>query len=221
MASVHCAHSRQHKYPPPPSLAELGLAETETQGKRKAGRDLTKLKKFRFQLLQDWLVDRFSPRRVADIGGGKGLLAYLLQQQGWEATVVDPQYQGLPAKYKDLDTGARIRIALEECVPRLDRSFEASLAGAFDLLVGLHAHGCNMRIIDAAREHGCGFALMPCCVIDEPAAPPPNVHWLPWLANYAVEQGLSVQFFCLNFKGQNIGFYHSGPADAQASASTA
>ena|SRR3990167_4958713 len=30
-------------------------------------------KKFRFQLLQEWLTNRYQPARVLDVGGGKGL----------------------------------------------------------------------------------------------------------------------------------------------------
>src|SRR3954462_11360000 len=39
-----------------------------------------RMKKFRFQLFHEWLVAELAPCRVADIGGGKGLLAYLLRQ---------------------------------------------------------------------------------------------------------------------------------------------
>jgi len=45
-----------------------------------------KPKKFRFQVFADWIVAHYAPCRVADIGGGKGLLTYLLDQRalkGW------------------------------------------------------------------------------------------------------------------------------------------
>jgi hypothetical protein len=48
-------------------------------------RELPLMKKFRFQLLHRWIVDNVAPCRVADVGGGKGLLAFLLQQSGWPA----------------------------------------------------------------------------------------------------------------------------------------
>ena len=204
----HAHSDRTHKYPAPPSLAELGLKDPHAKGQRLSGKNLTKLKKFRFQLLRDWLVGQFDPRRVADIGGGKGLLAYLLQESGWQATVVDPHEQALPSKYKDLQSDQRVRIEPSERVPRLARPFTPDLAADFDLLLGLHAHGCNIGIINAARDHGCDFVLLPCCVIDEPETPPAKQHWLPWLADYAKAQGFSVAHFQLNFKGQNIGFYN-------------
>jgi hypothetical protein len=202
---THSAQHSKNKYPNPPSLAELGLEEPE-RNKRKSSKALTKPKKFRFQLLHDWLADHYDPCRIADIGGGKGLLSYMLQKSEWEATVVDPFQQSLPTKYKDINTGSRVRISQEETVPRLNRNFEPTIAQDFDVLLGLHAHGCNLSIINSAKTHDCDFVLMPCCVIDEPAVPPPNIHWLPWLADYATQQGFKIEYFKLNFKGQNLGF---------------
>jgi hypothetical protein len=177
------------------------LIELEAQ---RAG-ELRKMKKFRFQLFHRWLVERFEPCRVADVAGGKGLLTYLLQKSGWEAVVIDPVSQSLPDKYKDVVTGRRVRIAPTERVRRMDRAFEVGMARHFDVLVGMHAHGCNVQVIDAAAEFGCGFVLFPCCVIDEPFYPPLGVHWLESLVDYAVRKGHAVYPFRLNFKGQNIG----------------
>ncbi len=84
------------------------------------------------------------------------------------------------------------------------------MAKEFDLLVGMHAHGCNMKIIDAAHQYDRQLLLVPCCVIDEPEVPPPGLHWLKWIANYAIEKGFDIRFFQMNFKGQNIGFHSVG-----------
>jgi hypothetical protein len=168
---------------------------------------LPRLKRFRFQLLHQWLIHNFSPCRAADVGGGKGLLSYLLIQSGWQATVIDPVAQPLPEKYKDIVTGTRIKIDPAARVPNIAAEFGTQHAHGFDLLIGMHAHGCNVKIIEAAGQEGCGFVLFPCCVIDEPFVPPPGVHWLESLANYAVAQGHVVKPFRLNFKGQNIGLY--------------
>jgi hypothetical protein len=189
---------------PAQDLSPLAALEPPRSG------ELRKMKKFRFQLLHRWLIKHFEPCRVADIAGGKGLLTYLLQQSGWEVAVIDPVNQSLPDKYKDIATGQRVRIAPTERVQRIDREFEAKLARDFDLLVGMHAHGCNVKVIDAAAELGCGFVLFPCCVIDEPFYPPLGVHWLESLADYALRQGHTVYPFRLNFKGQNIGLCAPG-----------
>ncbi len=166
-----------------------------------------RMKKFRFQLLHRWLTHTFSPCKAADIGGGKGLLAHLLSRDGWDVTVIDPISQALPTKYKDLTTGTRVKIDPAATVPHLDAEFAPEQAAGFDLLIGLHAHGCNAAIIDAAATYGCGFVIFPCCVIGEPFYPPLGVHWLESLADYAIRQGHAIQPFRLNFKGQNIGLY--------------
>ena len=135
-------------------------------------RELPRMKKFRFQLLHQWMLAHLKPCRGADVGGGKGLLAYLLQQSGWPATVIDPMRQALPVKYKDLSTERQVRIAGTEQVPRVDRPFAPEMARGFDLLVAVHAHGCNLQLLDAAAAYGCAFLALPCCVIAEPPCVP-------------------------------------------------
>ena len=169
-----------------------------------------RMKKFRFQLLHQWLANSLAPCKAADIGGGKGLLSYLLQQSGWEMTVIDPVIQDLPDKYKDIVTESRVKIHADQKVTYIPKEFESEMAQGFDLLIGMHAHGCNVKIIDAAAEYGCGLVIFPCCVIDEPFYPPLGVHWLESLADYAVKKGLAVHTMRINFKGQNIGLYSWG-----------
>ncbi|NLG96843.1 MAG: hypothetical protein GX491_05740 [Chloroflexi bacterium] len=169
-----------------------------------------RMKKFRAQLLHRWLVNTFEPCRAADVGGGKGLLSHLLNCSGWDTTVIDPFNQPLPDKYKDITTGTRVKIHPDTAVRRIDAAFDELMAAEFDLLIGMHAHGCNAKIIDAAATYGCGFVLFPCCVIDEPFYPRLGVHWLECLASYAVYKGCAVFPFRLNFKGQNIGLCHVG-----------
>jgi hypothetical protein len=186
-----------------------GSQSLATISDQTAAHSLKQMGKFRFQLLHQWIIEHVEPCRVADIGGGKGLLSFLLQQSGWEATVIDPVNQTLPDKYKDL-AGKRIRIPLTARVPHADREFESAMAQDFDLLVGMHAHGCNVKIIEGAAQFGCGFVLLPCCVIDEPIYPRRGVYWLQCLLDYAIGKELTVQPFQLNFSGQNIGFYAKG-----------
>src|SRR5512140_152853 len=84
-------------------------------------------KQFRSQLLHAWMVAHLAPCRVADIGGGKGLLSYLLQESGWEATVIDPERQALPAKYTDLE-GRTVRVPPSATVPYRAEAFRPELA---------------------------------------------------------------------------------------------
>jgi hypothetical protein len=176
-----------------------------------------RMKKFRFQLLHAWLVNTFEPCRAGDVGGGKGLLSYLLMKDGWRAAAIDPVQQALPDKYKDIRSDARVKVPPGAAIPFIPAAFETRMAQDIDLLIGMHAHGCNARIIDAAAEYGCGFVLFPCCVIDEPFFPRLGVQWLECLAGYAIHKGLTIRPFRLNFKGQNIGICYPGKAPLRAS----
>lgn len=161
----------------------------------------------RFQLLAKWLVSNYSPRKAADVGGGKGLLAYFLNKEGWDVTVIDPVNQGLPEKYKDLNTGKRVFIPKEEKVTRIDNPFDEEMTKNFDLLIGMHAHGSNMKIINSSVKYSKDFVLFPCCVIDEPIEIKPNINWFESLENYAADLGLQIKSVKLNFVRQSSGFY--------------
>lgn len=169
--------------------------------------ELTRMKKFRFQLLHEWIITNLPKSRVADVGGGKGLLAYLLQQSAWDATVIDPVPQALPTKYKDFRLNRRVKIGPEESVPRIDQPFAPEMAEQFNLLVSMHAHGCNVQLIDVAAASGKPIILLPCCIIDEPLLPAPGQHWIACLMEYALAKNLTVTPFRLNFRGQNIGLH--------------
>ncbi|MCA9953850.1 MAG: hypothetical protein H6657_22955 [Ardenticatenaceae bacterium] len=173
---------------------------------------LPKMKKFRFQLMHEWILHRLPPGRVADVGGGKGLLAYLLQQSGWQSTVIDPVAQTLPDKYKDLTLNRRVKIGAAETVPHITQPFAPEMAEKFDLLVSMHAHGCNVQLIDVAAAEQKEVILLPCCIIQEPLLPAPGQHWISCLVEYALAKNLIVEPFRLNFRGQNIGLYiHAAP----------
>jgi len=96
--------------------------------------------------MAEFILETYKKCKIADIGGGKGLLAFLLNKKGWECVVIDPFDQILEHKYKDLDSGKRVKLTGEEItgVRRISSNFEKSMARDFDLLVGLHAQGSNI-----------------------------------------------------------------------------
>ena len=202
-----------HRYLPAPSPEDLGLVPSGEGALRRSGNALPKLKRFRFQLMHEWIRQEFPKCRVADVGGGKGLLAYLLIRDGFDATVIDPVRQSLPRKFRDL-TGRRVGIPPDADVPRIARPYSLETGRKFDLLIAMHAHGVNMSILDTVARMGTSCVLMPCCVIDEPETPPRDDAWFDWLVRHATDQGLKVDYFYLNFKGQNVGFYIRGPLSA-------
>lgn len=129
--------------------------------------------KFRFQLLVKRLIDKYPPQKSADVGGSKGLLAYLLNLEMWNCEVIDPANHSPITKYKNIETGKRILVAKNEAtkIPRRQRYF--------------------------------GFVSLPCCVIHEPIVVKPNINWFDSLVAYAQSQGFDVQSDTINFKGQN------------------
>jgi hypothetical protein len=196
-----------HRYPPPPSPAELGLPPPGAAGgRRRSGADLPKPKRFRFQLLAGWIAESFPPCTVADVGGGKGLLTWLLNEAGFRAEVVDPVDQPLPSRYRDLASGQRVRLDGDDRVPRRRTRFGPALGRRYDLLVALHAHGSNLAVLDTVAQADNSCVVLPCCVVEEPSAPPPGQNWFLWLADHARGLGLEPEFFSLNFSGQHLGF---------------
>lgn len=173
-------------------------------------KELRKMKKFRFQLLAGWLAENHAPCKAADVGGGKGLLAWLLNQKGWDVTIIDPVEATKAPQYRDPDTGKQVQMSAADLasITKIKLPFGEAMAEGFDLLIGMHAHGSNMKIIDAATHYKKDFILLPCCVIDEPIEKKPGINWLDSLEAFAKSKGHNVKRVELNFKGQNIALYN-------------
>jgi hypothetical protein len=164
------------------------------------------MKKFRFQLLAEWIVANYKPCKVADIGGGKGLLSHLLNQAGFSSTVIDPLDQPLPVKYREIG-GRRVKAGDAWKVDRVKAAFAKEMAPGYDLLVGLHAHGSGLKMIEASAEYGKEFVMVPCCLYDEPVVRVPGLDWFDSLESAAKAKGLEVGRFELNFRGKNRGLH--------------
>jgi len=162
-------------------------------------------KKFRFQLLHEWIIANYLPLKVLDVAGGKGLLSYLLNKSGYNSTVIDPASEFRPMKYTDLISGERSKISKEEQnnIPRIKNIFLEEMTKDYDLIVGIHAHGCNIKIIDSCAKYSKDFILMPCCVVDEPIEKVGGINWMNSLEEYARNKGFEIKKDTLNFKGQN------------------
>jgi len=175
--------------------------------KKAASVKVRKPKKFRWLYLATWLGETYEPCKIADIGGGKGMLSYILSQKyGWDCTVIEPEKQDLLEKYTDLEK-QKIEIEKDEKIKYVAKPFSKEMAENYDLLIGLHAHGVNMHMIEACKEYGKDFFLVPCCVIDEPIVKEFGVNWRESLVDYATGLGFDVKKVQLNFKGKNIGIY--------------
>ena len=169
-----------------------------------------KHKKWRFYILKDWIEANYSKCKVADIAGGKGLFAFLMAKDGWDVTMIDPDRTLPLRKYKDLKTKKKIELTPEEIdiFPWLEQKFEVEMAKDFDLLVSLHGHGVQMKIMEAAAKYNKKFVLIPCCIVDEPTAKVPNEYWQDTLIKYGNKLGLNVKTDTLDFVGKNIVLYN-------------
>lgn len=164
--------------------------------------------RYRFQLLHEWLVTHYPPMKAADVGGGKGLLAYLLNQSSWIVTVIDPVHQTLPRTFKNLKKERTTLSSIQRGqVERVSQPFAEEMAKDYEMLIGLHAHGSNLKIIDACKKYGKRFVLLPCCVIDEPIEIKQGIDWMESVVEYAGSKGFEVGRDKLGFKGQDIVIY--------------
>ena len=124
----------------PPPFPHLVQQDIQRQA------ELKKMKKFRFQLLHQWITERFEPCQVADIGGGKGLLSWLLKQDGWQATVIDPTYQTLPHKFKDIRLNKQVKLSEHARVNFILNLTRAILASSLICLLGCTPMGVIWRL---------------------------------------------------------------------------
>ena len=124
---------------------------------------------------------------------------------GWNSVVVDPAISHHLHKFKDIETGKRIKISEDDLkiVPRKVGIFETAMVKDFDLVVGLHAHGSNIQILEACAKYKKDFLLVPCCVIDEPINKVPGINWFESLVEYSKKLGFNTKTDILNFKGKN------------------
>lgn len=166
-----------------------------------------KNKKFRFILLHNFIIANYKPCKVADIGGGKGLLSYFLNKSGFESTVIDPLDQSLPDRFNDLDFERKDLDNVNNIVPRITAEFKREMIKDFDLIVGLHAHGSNIEIIKGCKEFEKDFILVPCCLFDEPVEIKSGENWRESLFLLAEEEGLNPQRDFLKFKGKDLIIY--------------
>ena len=100
---------------------------------------------YRFEVIAMFLNEYFGNQiqYIADVAGGQGMLAKLLNKYNYEAEVIDPR-------------GWRIK-----GVPGRAEEFDPSCASYYDVIVGLHPDEATRPIAEAARERP--TLIIPCC----------------------------------------------------------
>ena len=100
----------------------------------------------RFRAVADYIAGRYSRRvrHVADVAGGRGMLARILRKKyNYVAEVVDPRGWAL------------VGVAQRAC------AFASSAADYYDLIVGLHPDQATRAVAEAALRRP--TILIPCC----------------------------------------------------------
>jgi len=100
----------------------------------------------RFEIVAGFVYDTYgnSVQYIADVAGGQGMLCRILRKKyNYDCEVVDPRgwtLKGVPNQTVELDT---------------------SLAGYYDLIVGLHPDEATRAVAEAALSRP--TILIPCC----------------------------------------------------------
>lgn len=149
----------------------------------------------RFEVLADFIDQRYGTdiHYIADVAGGRGMLTRLLNKKyNYEAEVVDPRGWALKG------------------VPNRQIEFDRSLAGFYDLIVGLHPDEATRAVAEGALLRPA--ILIPCCNFwsEEKLGRDALVQAI---AEYYQAHGVRYEIVTLNFKGpKNIGLVSEPPA---------
>lgn len=138
----------------------------------------------RFRVFASFVQHSFpEARRVADLAGGHGELAYWLYTLGKTPVIIDWREVALP---RWVHRTLRKRAIRTGKLPTLERICahveDVDLAG-FDLIVGLHPDEATEPALRAALDHGLDFAIVPCCVFPLDGARRSREGWIDYLAS--------------------------------------
>ena len=148
----------------------------------------------RFEVLAAFIAERFgrSIRYIADVAGGQGMLARLLNKRyNYECEVIDPRGWVLRG------------------VPNRSVEYDASMADFYDLIVGLHADEATRPVAESALVRP--TILVPCCNFwsDERLGRDALVEAIE---AYYAEHGVRYERVTFDFRGpKNIGIVTEPP----------
>jgi hypothetical protein len=148
----------------------------------------------RFEVLAGYIYDCYGGqvRYIADVAGGQGLLARILNKRyNYECEVVDPRGWVLKG------------------VPSRSEIFQPERAVFYDLVVGLHPDEATRAVAQAALVRP--TILVPCCNFWSEEKLGRN-ELLEAIEMYYREQGVSYERVVFPFKGpKNIGLVTQAP----------
>lgn len=110
----------------------------------------------RFEVVASFVQRNFPPPlSIADVAGGQGNLSFILAQEGYKCTIIDPRNTDLSKNERRMRSRKGIRFK------RIRKEFTPEMAGNFDLIIGLHPDEATEAICQAAKTKP--VVLIPCC----------------------------------------------------------
>lgn len=140
----------------------------------------------RFREFARFIADTFpTARRVADVAGGRGELAFRLFELGKMPVIIDPRDRTFPGWVHRELRKRGVREGRLSTIERWRSGVEnANLAG-FDLIVAMHPDEATEPALRAAVTNDIDCAIIPCCVFPLDGVKRTKREWLDYLMSLA------------------------------------
>lgn len=143
----------------------------------------------RFEEVAEFIHDRFgnSIKYIADVAGGQGMLSRILNKKyNYESEVIDPRH------YQVVGVNNR------EC------EYKSSMAGYYDLVVGLHPDEAIRDVIESSLTRP--VLAIPCCNFWDRTKKLGTKEMVEEICKWLEENNIEYEIINFNFKGpKNIG----------------
>lgn len=149
----------------------------------------------RFPVLAEFIEEHYgnTVKHIADVGGGQGMLAKLLNKKNYRAEVIDPRgytLKGLLARKENYDPDS---------------------ASYYDLIVGLHPDEALKEVVRSALVRP--VIVIPCCNFWDENRKLGRDALLQEIENYYKEHLVTYEKITFEFEGpKNIGLVSEPPA---------
>ena len=152
----------------------------------------------RFEEVAAFVYDRFgnSVRYIADVAGGQGRLARILNKKyNYDAEVIDPRhYQVVGVKNRECE-------------------YTRDMAGFYDLIVGLHPDEAIREVVESAMTRP--VLVVPCCNFWDRSRKLGAKEMIADITKWLDDNGIRNEIVTFAFKGpKNVGILTSPSAHA-------
>ncbi|MBO4299110.1 MAG: hypothetical protein J5602_03765 [Clostridia bacterium] len=143
----------------------------------------------RFEAVAQFVHDRFgnSIKYIADVAGGQGMLARILNKKyNYDAEVIDPrQYQLVGVNNRGCE-------------------YTSDMAGFYDLIIGLHPDEAVREVVESAKIRP--VLVVPCCNFWDRSKKLGAREMIVEITKWLDENGIKYETVTFDFKGpKNVG----------------